>query len=191
MPKGGMGWGAGRPGWRLKAEHCHRIDVREWHRRGTLCAGYSGGWSWRVGDEPAGSIGYLVGVNRVTLEYAINGVATNEAIQLDRTACNYGGSRPWFRCPRCACRVAVLYLRAGRFACRSCQRVAYTSQSEDGCARSWRRQAKLEARLEPCWRRPKGMHRRTRERLIEGIFACEDFREDAVASYLTRVAHLL
>ena len=35
------------------------------------------------------------------------------------------------------------------------------------------------------------MHSRTRERLLEGIFACEENREDALAAYLSRVMHLL
>jgi hypothetical protein len=191
MAKGGMRFGAGRPGWRLKAEHCRRIDVREWHRRGTLCDGYSGGWAWHVGNEPAGSIGYRVCAGRVTLDYAINGAATAEHIALARTPCNFGGSRPWFLCPRCAARIAVLYMRGGRFACRQCQRVAYASQSDDVCGRAWRRQAKLEARLGRHWQRPKGMHRRTHERLLEGIFECEQTRDDMLAAYLSRVMHLL
>lgn len=191
MAKGGMRWGAGRPGRRLKAEHCCRIDVREWHRRGTLHTGYVGGWHWHVGDEPAGSIGYRVSDGRVTLDYSFDGMVIAEHIQLDHTACNYGGSRPWFRCPACARRVAVLYMRGRRFACRTCQQVAYTSQSEDACARSWRRQAKLERRLGPHWKRPKGMHRRTRERLMAEIFECEGIREDAFESYLARVMPLL
>ena len=57
--------------------------------------------------------------------------------------------------------------------------------------RAWRRQAKLEARLGPNWQRPKGMHHRTRTRLLEGIFECEEIREDALAVYLSRVMHLL
>lgn len=186
MARGGMRWGAGRPGWRLIGEHCRRIDVREWHRRGTLCDGYIGGWRWRVGDEPAGSIGYRVSASRVTLDYAINGVATIEHIELDRTACNYGGSRPWFRCPRCICRVALLYMRGGRFACRHCQQVAYASQSEDACARSWRRQSRLEARLATCWQRPKGMHHATRERLVQAILECEEVRDQALYDFAMR-----
>lgn len=42
MSRGGWRWGAGRPAYKGKAEACMRIDVREWHRRGTLRPGYSG-----------------------------------------------------------------------------------------------------------------------------------------------------
>lgn len=181
--RGGWRWGAGRPGWHVIGEHCMRIDVRLWHRGGTLRDGYSGTWSWSRGGEPSGSIGYAVGGGTVTLDYCADGVPVTERVVLDRTPCTYGGSRPWFRCPRCTARVALLYLRASRFACRACQRVAYASQSEDACGRAWRRQAKLEARLRE---RPKRMHRKTRERLLVAIFECEEARDRELAAYMGR-----
>jgi hypothetical protein len=92
--------------------------------------------------------------------------------------------KPWFVCPVRGERVAVLYLRAGRFACRHCQRVAYGSQSGDTCDRTWRKQAKAESKLGPNWQRPKGMHEKTRERLLSIIFACEERRDVALGSYL-------
>lgn len=187
MAKGGTRYGAGRPGWRLKAEHVQRIDVRRWHRAGTLRAGYAGTWAWHVGDEPAGSIGYSAQEGGVTLQYSCDGNATTQRIVLDRTRCHFGGSRSWFVCPRCSARVAVLYLRGGRFACRRCQRVSYASQSEDHCARTWRKQARLEARLGKHWRRPKGMHRATHERLLDVIMACEDARYASLAGHLQQM----
>jgi hypothetical protein len=93
--------------------------------------------------------------------------------------CNFGGARPWFQCPRCARQVAQLYMRAGRFACRHCQRVAYSSQAEDVLDRTWRKQQRLEAKLGEYWRRPKGMRQRTYERLLDGVRDCEERREAA------------
>ena len=193
MSRGGTRWGAGRPGWHVKAEHCRRLDVRRWHRDGFLRPGTSTSWIWTDSEtgERLASIGFSVADHHVTLSYSINDVPARQHVPLDRTACNFGGTRPWFHCPRCSRRVAVLFLRASGFACRHCQRIAYGSQSDDLCGRTWRRQAKLEARLGPHWQRPKGMHHRTRERLLEGIFACEEIREDALAVYLSRVMHLL
>lgn len=81
-------------------------------------------------------------------------------------------------------RVAVLFLRAARFACRRCQRVAYGSQSEDLCGRTWRKQAKAEAKLGPTWTRPKGMHNATRERLLAIIWECDERRDAALSCYL-------
>jgi hypothetical protein len=47
MGTGGSRYGAGRPGYKGKAEACMRLDVRMWARRGTLTPGYSG-----TGDVP-------------------------------------------------------------------------------------------------------------------------------------------
>lgn len=192
MGKGGMRWGAGRPGWHRKAEHCRQLDVRRWYRDGLLRPGISTSWVWTDGEtgERLASIGFSVADHHINLSYSINGVPITQHVPIERTRCNYGGVRPWFLCPRCSCRIAVLFLRANGFACRHCQRIAYASQSDDLCGRTWRRQAKLEARLGPHWRRPKGMHCRTRERLLEGIFECEEIREDALAVYLSQVMHL-
>lgn len=193
MGRGGMRWGAGRPGWHIKAEHCRRIDVRRWHRDGLLRPGISTSWIWTDGEtgERLASIGFSVADHHVTLSYSINGAPAMQHVPLERTPCHYGGTRPWFHCPRCSRRVAVLFLRSNGFACRHCQRVAYASQSDDLCGRTWRRQAKLEARLGPNWQRPKGMHHRTRTQLLEGIFECEEVREDTLARFLARMGHWL
>ena len=78
----------------------------------------------------------------------------------------------------------MLFLRAGRFACRHCQRIAYGSQSGDLCDRAWRKQAKVEAKLGPNWARPKGMHSTTCERLVSIILECEERRDAALSGYL-------
>lgn len=186
MGRGGTRIGAGRPAMRVKAEHCMRIDVREWHRRGLLRPGGSGGWSWRNEGtgETVGSIGYRIEPDSVVLDYSIDGAPSAQRVALPRSPCNFGGSRPWFVCPVRKERVAVLYLRGGRFACRHCQRVAYASQSDDVLGRTWRAQAKLEARLGQHMRRPKGMHRSTCAKLWSGIEACEERRESALGDFL-------
>jgi hypothetical protein len=103
---------------------------------------------------------------------------------LSHTACTYGGARPWFICPIRGERVAVLFLRVGRFACRRCQRVAYGSQSDDACRREWCKQAKAEAKLGPNCGRPKGMHHATGERLLAIIWECEARREAALRVFV-------
>jgi hypothetical protein len=186
MARGGIRWGAGRPGWRLIGEHCRRIDARVWHRAGTLREGYSGSWIWHRGGEHTGSIGYSIEGACAVLRYSADGAAITERVGLERTPCHLGGSRTWFRCPRCAARVAVLYMRGGRFACRGCQRVAYASQSEDACGRSWRKQSKIEARLGDYWRRPKGMHYATHERLLAAIGECVSIRDRLLVAFAAR-----
>jgi hypothetical protein len=187
MAKGGRRWGAGRPGWRLVGEHCRRIDVRVWHRAGTLREGFNGSWSWHRGGEHTGSIGYSIEGACAMLRYSADGLAITERVRLETTPCHFGGWRTWLRCPRCASRVAVLYMRSARFACRGCQRVAYASESEDACGRSWRKQSKIEARLGEHWQRPKGMHTATHERLLNAICACEQQREDGLARWINKL----
>ena len=186
MGTGGMRYGAGRPVQRVKAEHCKQLDVRRWQREGLLRAGVVGSWVWN--DSLTGarlaSIGYSVGSGFVNLNYTVNDKASNQRIALTDSSCNYGGVRQWFVCPVRGERVAVLFLRAGRFACRHCQRVAYASQSDTALGRTWRKQAKAEAKLGPNWLRPMGMHFATRERLVSIILDCEERRDNALSSFL-------
>jgi len=186
MGRGGSRYGAGRPASHIKAEHCRQIDVRRWHREGILQAGRAGGWYWTDAEtgEHRASIGYCTSETTVTLLYSIDDKPSGQTVLLERTSCTYGGTRPWFVCPIRGERVAVLYLRGGRFACRQCQRLSYLSQSGDAIDRSWRRQQKVEARLAEHWSRPKGMHRSTHQRLVSAIMRCEEQREAALAQYL-------
>jgi hypothetical protein len=182
---GGMRWGAGRPGWHVKAEHCKSIDARRWTREGILQGPRSGGWGWWTDDgEKTGSIGYHCDGNAVTLSYSVGDTSMRQQVPILTTGCNYGGRRFWFGCPHCGRRVAVLYLRARGFACRKCNRVAYASQSEDELGRTWRKQSKLERLLGENWRRPKGMHRATFERLLERITECEGRRDAALLQWM-------
>lgn len=190
MGRGGMRFGAGRPGHRLKAEHMQRIDVRELARRGYLSQDNFFIWQWHCGGEPSGSITAQVSMGEaVTLRYTVtlaNSTPKDVAdrVRLVTTPCAFGGTRTWFACPCCTQRVAVLYLRGGRFACRRCQKVAYASQSCNSMALAWRKQHKLEARSDAHWQRPKGMHERTYQRLVQGINDCEERRDAGLARFM-------
>jgi hypothetical protein len=193
MGTGGMRYGAGRPGHRAKAEQLRRVDVREWARRGYLRGACSFSWSWNRGGEPSGSIGVAVhGPDALTLSYAFtaDGGARHvaERLAIVSTACAYGGERPWFICPRCKIRVAVLFLRGGYFACRRCKRVAYSSQSEDILDRLWRKQRWIEAMLEENWRRPKGMRAATYRSLIAKLCDIEGRRDSLLCVFVQRLA---
>ncbi len=186
--RGGWRYGAGRPGWKAKAEQSLPLDVRAMHHRGILRRSYSGTWSWTWNNgESAGSIGYEFDNDSLLLRYAIDGQSRVQHVRVVRTRCHYGGSRPWFCCPVCNRRVAVLYHRGGRFACRRCQRVAYLSQSEDVTARAWRRQRKAESRLIDGYGRPKGMHTATYKRLMEVIVECETVKDERFWAFAQRM----
>lgn len=111
------GFGSGRRGNKLKAENCPRVDIHALLKRGGL------------GDS-------------VALQYG----GSLTYVPVVRTGCNYGGTRPWFQCPQCNGRVGVLYCW-GRFACRKCFRLCYSSQCEDAFHRAIRRMGKIAVRL--------------------------------------------
>lgn len=191
MSRGGARWGAGRPGTKAIGESLQRVDVRLWARRGYLDRPGSFVWSWHRGSERAGSVSVSVyPPHGLKLEYTLkvsgNQQTVNSPIALESVPCRFGGRRLWFACPCCGRRVALLYLRWGRFACRACQRVAYASQSEDEIGRMWRKQSRLEARLGEHWTRPKGMRWRTYERLFRAVMECEQRRDEALACFAAR-----
>lgn len=187
MAKGGARFGAGRPAYKAKAEQLMRVDIREWHRRGFLGDGHQGSWSWNRGGEPVGNIGFSVSNHAVHLNYFIGGRDASQTIIRAQTPCHYGGFRQWFKCPTCQRRTALLYLLRGRFACRHCQQVAYSSQSEDVLGRMWRKQGGIEARLGEDWTRPKGMRQRTYERLLDRLQDCDARRELAFWERFSRL----
>lgn len=189
MGRGGSRWGAGRPGWRPKAEHLQRLDVRVLARRGLLRPG-TFGWSWRntVTGESRGSISARCEADHLVLMYSISGRNVQQTVDIDRTPCNLGGSRPWLRCCRCRARVAVLFLVGGRFNCRMCGCVSYQSQSEDEIDRCWRKQRRLEAQLCDDGSRPRGMHQMTYDRLVLAIDSCAERRDVGMFELLRRLA---
>ena len=191
MGTGGMRIGAGRPGWKRKAEQSMAFDVRQIARKGLLKPGaFSWHWTSNYGER-VGSVGVRVTDERVILSYQWTPPNSESrdvecVIWVERTPCNYGGTRPWFRCPSCGRRCAVVYFGApgGRYACRRCLRVAYLSQCEDEMGRLWRRQRKIEGRLAGVadeWdgrQRPKGMHQKTFDRLRRQIWELEVQRDE-------------
>jgi hypothetical protein len=189
-----MRCGAGRPGWHAKTAGKLTVDVRKLQRDGHLSAQYRMTWQWSNGA----TIGLETSPDDVTLTYRYKDPQgewrdVNQRVIITRTPCHYGGSRPWFACPRCRERVAILYLwNVPR--CRKCAKLVYPSQAEDAIARSWRRSRKIAKRLGQAadvWmapRRPKGMRLATFERLREQWWAEEKLRDDMLAAFVGRLA---
>ena len=177
---GGIGSGRRHQGGRGTTSDDRSLDVRRLHRDGLLAPGQTFGWNWTRDGETLASILIRTEADTLILSYRYKRAAGDwtpmeYAVPLDWTACTYGGSRPWFICPATGCgrRVAKLYLGgSGVFACRHCYRLAYDCQRETADDRATRRAETIRQRLG--WeagilnfpgRRPKGMHRRTFERL--------------------------
>lgn len=171
------------------------VDIRWMRRQGYLRPGTSGSLTWSRGGEKTGSIVYRTEQDRLILSYRHKPHGgewgqIEERILLDATPCNYGGSRPWFLCPHCSRRVAVLYGAGKRFLCRHCYGLAYTSQQESIADRMMRKARRIRARLggegnlmEPFPRKPKRMRWQTYWRLRE---AAQDNEEMGWASALQR-----
>lgn len=172
------GYGSGRR-WYTTSDTTsdyRAIDVRRWHREGMLEPGRACRWIWSRDGETKASINMRSEPGRVVLEYRYreHGGEWQDVtlpVALTWTRCHYGGERPWFRCPNCGRRVAILY-GDGIFACRHCYRLTYQSQRESWDDRITRRIERIRARLD--WEpgflngngwKPKGMQWRTFWRL--------------------------
>jgi hypothetical protein len=190
IPRGGWRYGAGRPGRRAKAELSLALDVRALQRAGKLRQGYADTLTWRnsPSGDLAGRVRMSAACDSIQLDYMVDGKRWGQSIVVVRTLCHFGGSRPWLICPSCSGRVAVLYARGECFGCRYCHRVAYQCQSENVMSRINRKQRKIEAKMGSRWRRPKGMHKASYERLLDAVYRCESEWEAAMGNALKRGA---
>lgn len=145
-----------------------RLDIRELYKDDFVQGEARGSITWLQQGKPVASIGTRFDPCRLALvldyEFGIPPVPVKERVYLTYTACNYGGDRPWFVCPSCGRRCAVLWGK-GRFLCRLCQRVAYASQNESGSSRAIRRVHEIRAKLRvegcvPVWSIPKPRYMR-------------------------------
>lgn len=171
---GGWRFGAGRPGWRVKAEHLLQLDARRLAREGVIPKDHGlrlGTWVWRRDGQEVVQMGYTAGRDAVTVFAG----ERHQVLPVMRTACNYGGSRCWFGCPTCGRRVAILYWRNGAgLGCRSCHQVTYSTQAKGWLGRALHRQNKAVRRLDEGCSRPRGMHRSTYERLLARLEESEE-----------------
>jgi len=157
----------------------NRIDVRRLQREGFLKDGMAYDWAWKDDHgNVTSSIGMRIHGGGVQFDYRMGEHRVSQHVSTTATACNYGGDRVWFICPHCNRRCAIVYI-SRKLACRTCQRLKYPSQSDDETDASWRRQRKLAAKLGGAdyWRKPKGMHQNTFDR-IQGEIIEEESRRD-------------
>ena len=147
---GGHGSGR-RRGARPTTDAALALDVRILARGGGLTPGaHAHTWPSVWGDA---AVGYTVGGDLLVLAYRTRASWLGEwrearqAVRIERTPCRYGGDRPWFACPLCRGRVAVLFCFAGSFRCRACHGLAYASTREDRAKRVLRKANRLRAKL--------------------------------------------
>jgi hypothetical protein len=140
-----------------------------------------------IGDIKRQGVKLIEGME-VAARFEYQGRPVSHALLFSWTSCHYGGQRPWFFCPSCGCRVAVLYLLGQSLACRHCGGLTYASRNENVWFRAIRRAHKIRVRLGgkpnsflPLSPRPKGMHRATYYRLAR---RCSEATEESFESFL-------
>ena len=168
MSHGGERYGAGRPATHVTVESLRRLDIRAMARADALVEG-GGAWIWT--DRACASFSLAADV--LTLRHSLLGRHVSQAVPILRTACLYGGTRPWFGCPHCGGRVAVLLLRGGGFGCKRCVMASYTSQRESDVDRAARAKSKAVQRLDRVGLRPKGMHNTTYNAILANAIDAE------------------
>lgn len=169
------GYGSGRGcGGKRTTSGMWRLDVRWLYREGLLTPGRCSPVNWSRNGQKAASIVIDAHERHVTLKYRSRppGGDWEEkeySVDLQWTACHLGGQRPWFLCPRCGRRVAVLW-GGDIYACRHCHKLAYPSQREAPHDRLLSRALKIRDRLgwdDAYGPKSKGMHWKTFHRLVQ------------------------
>ena len=101
--------------WNTKTtvEDTKRINIVYMHQQGLLKHGLMGRLRWTRNGKPNGDIQFHCHNDYLLLNYRYREhrkewQPVTQQIALERTPCNYGGSRPWFLCPRCNRRIAIL-----------------------------------------------------------------------------------
>ena len=146
-------------------EETKRIDIRYLQRRQYLKPGASGRLSWTCNGEPSGNINFRYFDDQLTLNYRFRDrsygddwESIEQTIYLESTPCHLGGTRPWFTCPGCQQRCAVLCSAEKYFLCRQCSGLSYYSQLKGKIDRLIDQKHKLADRIfdDTGWRKKKG-----------------------------------
>jgi hypothetical protein len=162
-------------------------------------------WQWSRDGDRVTPTNMRAEHDRLHLTYRVRSGGgewedVNETVRIVRVPCRFGGARPYFVCPgvvngtACGRRVVKLYGPGRYFLCRHCYRLAYASQSEDLLNRSVRQANKIRRRLggnggmaPPIPPKPKGMWRRTYERLCEQVFDAQERADNALLPHFARL----
>lgn len=205
------GFGSTRWGWtstKGTVEGARSLDINRLNKAGCLRPGYWGGWQWTRDGERVADIRLRAEAQRLILSYRIcrDGDEWRDVEQPTPVVwvpCPFGGERPYFLCPglvngiACRQRVTKLYGAGTYFLCRHCYRLAYASQREDRYDRALRRANNIRMRLggkpgtasifPEC---PKGMHRRTYERLQSEVWNAEILADERLALVVERLQRI-
>ncbi len=116
----------------------------------------------------------------LAVAYATDGGHQDVAVEITHSPRHFGGTEPYFCCPRCGRRCRVLYFVGAGLRCRRCIRGLYYCQVLDPAGQALRRFRALRNRIRPGTenerldyfpRRPKGMRRVTYQRIKAAALA--------------------
>ncbi|CAM5319817.1 hypothetical protein ECAE60S_00751 [Eoetvoesiella caeni] len=149
-----------------------KLDVRQMHKDGWLMP------LMRISLQ--GSRGLRV-LSVFEQELLIEEGGSRQSISLMWRPCHFGGKRLTLLCPYCCARLGyVLYHRGGAYRCRRCAGLSYPSQQENVYLRSVSRANRVRAKIDPGNTvmfpipvKPKGMHKKTYQRLIAQVICNE------------------
>ncbi len=203
---GGVMGGPGSGGWnrtgRGTVEAHPALEAGHLRRAGALQGGWRGVWAWRQEDGVWAIVAVLGGRDRLrVLRRARAGegdpgwpVEEEVVVPVEWRPCPFGGERPFLLCPACRRPALKLPLAAGHFRCRRCHGLAHAARREGERGRALRRARRLRRLLGASGPagspvpRPKGMHRRTYERLARRVRELEAAADDPATLLLLRLA---
>lgn len=127
------------------------LDVRKLQREGMLENNVRSVQSWSKDGELFSQASMEADSESVTIAYKLTEYTgqthdIKQHVWLTTTPCNYGRERVWFECPRCAGRVAFVYLSM-TVACRKCHNLNYRCQRETDSDRGLRRLHRIQGKL--------------------------------------------
>lgn len=177
------GLGSGKRRERPTVEDCLELSVSLLTEENLLADGVhrKGSFAWPEGE----AISFEVNMRDdsdlwLRLAYKTAEETVDLVVKLETTSPYFGGVRYWFICENCQRRSGKLYLPTGEnhFRCRLCHRLVYEAQRESRGSRMLRKAGKIRHRLggnpsDPLPERPKGMHRRTFQKLMFEAISAE------------------
>jgi len=165
----------------ITTDEVRSLDIRKIDKKMFNYVGWTNYYNWDNGEH----IEYEIETDRLIV------TGSNQTLFLDKTRCNYGGFRYWFKCPRCSKRSEVLYEQYDEFLCRQCHKLPYSCQRESEAYRLIRKLRKIRKKLdassnllEPIIAKPKGMHWKTFEYLRDMEFILSQKYAQAAIAYL-------
>ena len=152
-----------------------RLDIRRVARSGALSPGTDARLPVTdgLGDE-VGAVKIAGDDSVATIFFFIGSEPHSLTVMLERTRCTLGGSRPWWRCPRCSRRAALLmFNELSQPGCCGCLRRPYASQYSGNLEVLALRLRRARCRLGPDGARPRHMRLATYRRLLTKMVAAE------------------